>query len=170
MAVGERGGIMVAFQTGGSQTITRKKKHGIDEMAPWMSDMQKIGVGLTAFGLFFMLMGVVMFFDGGLLAIGNILFLAGITLVIGFQKTFIFFTRRNKIRGTICFFAGFLLVFIRWPIIGILVEGFGFLNLFGDFFPVIISFLRRLPIIGNLLNLPVIARFVDRIAGTKLPV
>ncbi|KAF9112711.1 hypothetical protein BGX27_002932, partial [Mortierella sp. AM989] len=32
---------------------------------------QEIGVGLTAFGLFFMLMGVMMFFDGGLLAIGN---------------------------------------------------------------------------------------------------
>jgi hypothetical protein len=32
----------------------------------------EIGVGLTAFGLFFMLMGVMMFFDGGLLAIGNV--------------------------------------------------------------------------------------------------
>jgi len=38
----------------------------------WLSDTQKIGVGLTAFGLFFMLMGVMMFFDGGLLAIGNV--------------------------------------------------------------------------------------------------
>ena len=30
------------------------------------------GVGLTAFGLFFMLMGVMMLFDGGLMAIGNV--------------------------------------------------------------------------------------------------
>lgn len=34
--------------------------------------MQKIGVGLTGFGLFFMLLGILMLFDGGLLAIGNV--------------------------------------------------------------------------------------------------
>lgn len=32
----------------------------------------EIGVGLTAFGLFFMMMGVLMLFDGGLMAIGNV--------------------------------------------------------------------------------------------------
>jgi hypothetical protein len=40
----------------------------------WLSDMQKIGAGLTAFGVFFMVLGVLMLFDGGLLAIGNVLF------------------------------------------------------------------------------------------------
>ncbi|KAF8947386.1 Golgi Transport [Haplosporangium gracile] len=130
----------------------------------------KIGVGLTAFGLFFMLMGVMMFFDGGLLAIGNILFLAGLTMVIGPQKTMFFFARPQKIRGTICFFMGILLIFIKWPIIGILVELFGFINLFGDFFPVIIGFLRRLPVIGNILSAPGISKVVDRISGQRLPV
>jgi hypothetical protein len=32
----------------------------------------EIGVGLTAFGLFFMMMGVMMLFDAGLMAIGNV--------------------------------------------------------------------------------------------------
>ncbi|KAF9936524.1 Golgi Transport [Mortierella antarctica] len=136
----------------------------------WLSDTQKIGVGLTAFGLFFMLMGVLMFFDGGLLAIGNILFLAGLTLVIGTQKTIFFFARRQKIRGTICFFGGILLVFIKWPKIGVIVELFGFINLFGDFFPVIIGFLRRLPVIGNILSAPGISKVVDRMSGQRLPV
>lgn len=35
-------------------------------------DWIEIGVGLTAFGLFFMMMGVMMLFDGGLMAIGNV--------------------------------------------------------------------------------------------------
>jgi hypothetical protein len=33
---------------------------------------QEIGVALTSFGAFFMLLGVLLFFDGGLLALGNV--------------------------------------------------------------------------------------------------
>ncbi|GBC02788.1 hypothetical protein RclHR1_04820006 [Rhizophagus clarus] len=136
----------------------------------WLSDTQKIGVGLTAFGVGFMFLGILLFFDGGLLAIGNILFLSGITLIIGFNKTVFFFARKNKIRGTICFFGGILLVFLKWPKTGIIVEFFGFLNLFGDFFPVVISFLRKVPVIGTLLSAPYISHVVDRFTGSKLPV
>ena len=76
-----------------------------------------------------------MFFDGGLLALGNILFIAGLTLIIGPQKTFYFFARKNKMRGTACFFGGILLVFFKRPFIGMLIETFGFLNLFGSVSP-----------------------------------
>ncbi|KAI9349997.1 vesicle transport protein [Zopfochytrium polystomum] len=136
----------------------------------WLSDTQKIGVGLTVGGIFFMLLGMAMFFDGGLLAIGNILFLVGLFLVIGAQKTYSFFARTEKIRGTICFFGGIILVFLKWPVVGMAIEFFGFINLFGDFFPTVVSFLRRLPLIGPLLSLPGISKVVDRLAGTKLPV
>ncbi|CCA72439.1 probable GOT1-Membrane protein required for ER to Golgi transport [Serendipita indica DSM 11827] len=133
----------------------------------WLTDAQKIGVGLTSFGAFFMFLGVMLFFDGGLLALGNILFVSGLTLIIGPQKTFYFFARKNKLRGTICFFGGILLVFFKRPFIGMIVETFGFLNLFGDFFPVILSFLRQLPVIGNFLNMPYIKAAADRMAGTR---
>ncbi|KAG8751509.1 Golgi Transport [Serendipita sp. 396] len=133
----------------------------------WLTDAQKIGVGLTSFGTLFMFLGVVLFFDGGLLALGNILFISGLTLIIGPQKTFYFFARKNKLRGTICFFGGILLVFFKRPLIGMIVETFGFLNLFGDFFPVVLTFLRQLPFVGNFLNLPYIRTVVDRIAGTR---
>ncbi|KAI8061135.1 vesicle transport protein [Gongronella butleri] len=134
----------------------------------WLSDRQKIGVGLTAFGLFFMLMGVMMFFDAGLLAIGNILFLAGIASIIGPKSTLVFFSRREKIKGTICFLGGIFLVLSKFPIIGFLVEIFGFLNLFGDFFPVVFGFLKRLPIIGPILSQPVISRFLPRESRTRV--
>ncbi|KAF5344173.1 hypothetical protein D9757_005693 [Collybiopsis confluens] len=97
----------------------------------WLTDGQKIGVALTTFGALFMLLGVMLFFDGALLALGNILFISGLTLIIGPRKTFYFFARKEKLRGTICFLGGILLVFIKWPFIGMIVETFGFLNLFG---------------------------------------
>ncbi|KAF8265048.1 putative GOT1-membrane protein required for ER to Golgi transport [Lactarius quietus] len=136
----------------------------------WLTDMQKIGVGLTSFGGLFMMLGVMLFFDGALLALGNILFLGGLFLIIGPQKTFYFFARRNKLRGTACFLGGILLVFFKWPTIGVLVEMFGFLNLFGDFFPVILTFLRQLPFIGQFLNLPYVRPLVDRFSGSRTSV
>ena len=62
------------------------------------------------------------------------LFLSGITAIIGLQKTFYFFARKQKLRGTACFLGGVLLVFFKYPFIGVLVETFGFLNLFGYVF------------------------------------
>ncbi|KAI0688040.1 Got1/Sft2-like family-domain-containing protein [Cytidiella melzeri] len=136
----------------------------------WLTDAQKIGVALTTFGGVFMLLGVMLFFDGALLALGNLLFLSGLTLIIGPQKTFYFFARKQKLRGTACFIGGILLVFLKWPFIGVIVETFGFLNLFGDFFPVILTFLRQLPFIGNLLQLPYIRDVADRMAGARTSV
>jgi hypothetical protein len=52
-------------------------------------------------------------------------------LIIGFRKTLVFFGRPEKIRGTLCFFGGVLLVFLRWPMLGMGLEMFGFMNLFG---------------------------------------
>ncbi|TBU42858.1 Got1-domain-containing protein [Dichomitus squalens] len=129
--------------------------------------VKEIGVALTSFGALFMLLGVILFFDGALLALGNILFLSGLTLIIGPSKTFYFFARKQKLRGTVCFIGGILLVFFKWPFVGVIVETFGFLNLFGDFFPVILTFLRQLPVIGQVLSLPYIRDVADRVAGSR---
>ncbi|KAJ3733726.1 Got1-domain-containing protein [Lentinula guzmanii] len=133
----------------------------------WLTDGQKIGVALTTFGALFMLLGVMLFFDGALLALGNILFVSGLTLIIGPRKTFYFFARKEKLRGSICFIGGILLVFFKWPFFGMIIETFGFLNLFGDFFPVVITFMRQLPFIGTVLSLPVIRTVVDKISGSR---
>ena len=52
-----------------------------------MDDSKKIGIGLTGFGLLFFMLGVMLFFDRGLLAMGNILFLSGVALTIGPSAT-----------------------------------------------------------------------------------
>ncbi|KAF5878910.1 putative vesicle transport protein [Botrytis fragariae] len=50
-------------------------------------------------GGFFLIGGVMMFFDRAMLAMGNILFLIGLTVIIGPQKTMAFFARRQKLKG-----------------------------------------------------------------------
>ncbi|KAK9470507.1 Got1/Sft2-like family-domain-containing protein [Dipodascopsis tothii] len=137
----------------------------------WLSDVQKAGVGLTAAGCFFLALGVLTFFDASLLAFGNILFVAGLTLIIGARKTVYFFSRRQKIRGTLCFGLGILLILMRRSFVGFTIEFFGILGLFGDFFSVIVAFLRSLPLIGPVLSSPFVAPTIDRLAGIRvLPV
>jgi len=136
-----------------------------------MDDYRKIGIGLTVGGFLFTILGILLFFDKGLLGLGNILFLSGVVLIIGMKKTSRFFFQRRKAKGTACFMFGIFLVFYGWSFFGILIEGFGFLNLFGDFFPVALGFLRQMPIIGNILTLPFMRSFTDRfVPKSRLPV
>ncbi|KAM9860093.1 vesicle transport protein GOT1A [Aulostomus maculatus] len=106
-----------------------------------ITEFQKIGIGLMGFGLFFLLFGAVLYFDSVLLAFGNILFLTGLTFIIGFKRTSHFFFQRHKLRGSFFFLGGVSLVLCRWPIIGMMVESYGFVLLFRSFFPMAVGFL-----------------------------
>merc|ERR1712224_22023 len=140
-------------------------------MSSMIDDYRKIGIGLSTGGLLFTILGVFMFFDRGLLAMGNLLFLCGVMLIIGPQKTYRFFFQWRKVKGTACFLGGIALVMYGWAMIGICIEGWGFLNLFGDFFPTALGFLRNMPIIGTFLSLPPVRAVTDRlIYKTRLPV
>lgn len=132
-----------------------------------ITDFQKIGVGLAGFGVAFLFLGVLLLFDKGLLAIGNILFLSGLAFVIGLERTFRFFFQWHKAKGSAAFFGGIAVVLLGWPIIGMCVEVYGFVVLFSGFFPVAINFLRRIPVIGTLLNLPGISSYLDRYTGDQ---
>jgi hypothetical protein len=119
---------------------------------------------------------------------GNILFLIGITLLLGPQRTFVFFARKNKWKGTLAFWAGVLLILMRWPLVGFGVELFGIFVLFGvccscydvvlgmlgkkcigadmdgflqEFFKTIAGFAYNIPVIG-----PYLARGLQ-VAGDK---
>ncbi|XP_004459133.2 vesicle transport protein GOT1A isoform X1 [Dasypus novemcinctus] len=113
-----------------------------------ISDWQKIGVGTTGFGIFFIIFGILLYFDSVLLAFGNLLFLTGLSLIIGLRKTFWFFFQRHKLRGTSFFLGGVVLVLLRWPLLGMSLETYGFFSLFKGFFPVVFGFL------GSVSNIP----------------
>ncbi|KAE8613008.1 hypothetical protein XENTR_v10007530 [Xenopus tropicalis] len=104
------------------------------------TDSQKIGMGLTGFGVFFLIFGMLLFFDKALLAIGN----------------------KHKVKATGFFLGGVFVVLVGWPLIGMVLEIYGFFLLFRGFFPVVIGFIRRIPVLGSLLNLPGISSLVDK--------
>lgn len=92
----------------------------------------------------------------------QILFLIGLTLIIGFQKTLAFFSRRQKLRGTAAFASGIILILCRWPLTGFLIELYGLFILFGDFLVTIGQFAGSIPVIG-----PYVRKALERAAGGR---
>ncbi|TKR66900.1 hypothetical protein L596_023127 [Steinernema carpocapsae] len=135
-----------------------------------LSTSKQIGVGLALFGVTFFGLGILFFLDAALLAIGNVLFLSGMTLVIGVQRTMAFFLRLHRAKGTGLFFGGILLVMLKWTLFGIIAELWGFVSLFGGFLPDTINVLRRMPVIGGILALPGLSHVLDRLAPSKYPI
>ncbi|XP_062067261.1 vesicle transport protein GOT1A isoform X2 [Lepus europaeus] len=125
-----------------------------------ITEWQKIGVGVSGFGIFFILFGILLYFDSVLLAFGNLLFLTGLSFIIGLRKTATFFFQRHKLKGSSLFLGGVVLVLLRWPLLGMLLEAYGFFSLFRGFFPVAFSFL------GSAFNIPFLSVLFQRLQGT----
>uniref|UniRef100_A0A8D0G001 Golgi transport 1A n=1 Tax=Sphenodon punctatus TaxID=8508 RepID=A0A8D0G001_SPHPU len=117
-----------------------------------ITEFQKIGVGLVGFGMFFLLFGALLYFDSVLLAFGNLLFLSGLAIIIGLRRTLSFFFQKQKLKGTSFFLGGIIIVLLRWPLLGMLLETYGFISLFRSFFPVAFGFL------GTLGNIPFLSK------------
>ncbi|XP_075250556.1 vesicle transport protein GOT1B-like isoform X2 [Convolutriloba macropyga] len=132
-----------------------------------ISDFQKIGIGLVGFGMFFNLMGVMLMFDKGLLAIGNLLFLGGVTMIIGLERTIRFFFQRHKLKGTSFFMGGIFIVLFGYPVIGMVLETYGFLSLFGGFIPTIVGFARNIPGLNLIFAIPFINRIAIQVENSK---
>ena len=52
-------------------------------------------------------------------------------MIIGFERTLRFFFQRYKIKATLLFFGGILILLLGWPLVGVIVELYGFFLLFG---------------------------------------
>eukprot|EP00249_Psilotum_nudum_P008970 c21626_g1_i1 orf=426-848(-) len=135
-----------------------------------MNDRKKIGIGLTGFGVLFTFLGMIFFFDKGLIAMGNILFMSGLALTIGLKSTASFFLKGRNYKGSISFGVGFLLVLVGWAFVGIIIEAYGFVVLFSGFLPTVMVFLSRVPVIGWIFQRPFFFSFFDRFRERRVPV
>eukprot|EP00163_Fabomonas_tropica_P008435 TRINITY_DN1808_c0_g1_i2.p2 TRINITY_DN1808_c0_g1~~TRINITY_DN1808_c0_g1_i2.p2 ORF type:complete len:103 (+),score=8.37 TRINITY_DN1808_c0_g1_i2:12-320(+) len=98
------------------------------------------------------------------------MFLSGVTLLIGPSKTFGFFFQKRKWKGTSTFIIGIIMVLFGWTFIGFFVEGFGFINLFGNFFPWVLASLAKIPVIGSYLcGIPGVQEITERISPGGVP-
>jgi len=139
-----------------------------------LSDNRKIGAFLLFLGVLFLVLGMLLLFDRKLLAMGNILFLVGFCFLSGLRRSAEFFGLwgdriverwQKRWRGLITFGGGIMLVMGGRPMLGMLIEMFGFLNLFASFFPLVLTSLRAIPVIGPVLNMPYISTAADKLAG-----
>uniref|UniRef100_A0A6P4BM87 vesicle transport protein GOT1-like n=1 Tax=Ziziphus jujuba TaxID=326968 RepID=A0A6P4BM87_ZIZJJ len=117
-------------------------------MAYEIDEIKKVGLGLIGFGIIFTLFGVILFFDRGLLALGNIFWLAGVALLLGWRSMLRLFINRANYKGTAAFVLGLFFLFVRFPIVGIILEIYGCIVLFGGFWPSVKVFLYEIPIVG----------------------
>lgn len=113
---------------------------------------KKIGLPVLAIGGALTILGASLFFNKTLMRLGNLFFVAGVPLTIGPGRTAGYFFQPKKARATSCLAAGVILVFVGWPIFGIILEVFGLLNLFGNMFPMALMIMKQMPVIGPLLK------------------
>jgi hypothetical protein len=85
-----------------------------------------------------------------------VLFLAGVALTIGMRATLRFFVRPKNYKGSGFFLGGVSLVVWGWTLVGFGLEAYGFWLLFSAFFPTALSFLRRMPFLRQVLDMPAI--------------
>lgn len=141
-------------------------------MLEGLSDRHKIGITLLGLGFLLLVLGILLFFDSGLLFLGNICLLSGFPFILGFDKTLNFFNpikRKDRRRGILLFFAGVLLVLMRWSFVGICVELYGLAAMFLPFIADMLKWLRTLPYVGSFFGNATVQRVIARLAGKQVP-
>lgn len=113
---------------------------------------RRIGSGLLVLGALITMLGMSFLFNKALMRLGNLLFIAGVPMMVGPSRTMGFFLQPEKFRATACLGLGIFLVFVGSPVFGIALEIFGLLNLFGNMFPVVMALAKGMPFIGPILS------------------
>ena len=114
-----------------------------------MDDFEVIGSGLLFFGFSFVLLGLVMGLNRRFIITGDLLLLIGVILTMGIQQFSQLIISKSRLKGTIAFIIGVILVLYKIVLAGFLCQAVGIYWLFGGFITIILSTLRHIPIIGR---------------------
>ena len=117
-----------------------------------ITDNSKIGIFMVMAGLSSYSVGLLFFFDRSLLLLGNILFLVGIRMLIGFMGSVSFFVKRGKLKGSLFYFFGLFVIIIKFAFIGAILQLYGIFILFYSFFPHLFEWVLSVPLIGPFLK------------------
>ncbi|XP_019168255.1 PREDICTED: vesicle transport protein GOT1-like [Ipomoea nil] len=133
-------------------------------------DVKKIGHGCTGFGAVLIVVGL-LFFEKHFLIKGNILIFLGVALTIGVKSTLQLFLKRQNFKGSVSFAIGLFLVSIGWPIIGMILECYGFVVVFSSW-PGLLAYLRKLPVVGWIFWQPSVSSFFQpyKMGGRRVPI
>jgi len=115
---------------------------------------RQVGLSLLAVGVAVTFLGVTLFFNRSLMRLGNLLVVAGVPVTLGPSRTSAYFfgLEPRKMRATACLALGIFLTFLGNPVLGMILEVFGLLNLFGNMFPFLLMIAKQMPVIGTILN------------------
>ena len=87
-------------------------------------------------------------------------------ILSGVSRTIRFFSRKDRLRGIIAFFGGIFLVMCKWGLFGMILQLYGIVYLFGQFFPIVAQSLSNLPVIGKVFQRPGVARFLSNFGNS----
>ena len=100
-----------------------------------------IFVSASLYGL-----GILMFFDRAFIMLSNVLFVAGLIILVGAKETFMFFAR--KIKGSLALLIGLIFIVIKWKFIGTICQLYGIYQYFKDIALQFLSYFEWVPFIG----------------------
>ena len=115
-----------------------------------MGEVQRIGTNLFWFGFVIFLVGFITM-KPRILVSSNIQIFLGLLLSNGFQQFFRYLFKVERLKGTILFIVGMVLVILKMMLPGAICELVGGYWLFGGFLPIVFSFLGKVPIISRLI-------------------
>jgi hypothetical protein len=90
--------------------------------------------------------GILLFFDRALIMLANLLFLAGLFILVGFSGTIVFFAK--KIKGSLALIIGFVFIIIGYKVIGTIIQLYGIYEFFKLYAIKFLSYFEWVPIIG----------------------
>jgi len=110
---------------------------------------KKVGLGLLLLSCFLSTLGVLLIFDRTMLIFANICFVGGLYFLIGAKRTISFFKKKGRMKGSVMFFGGFLLILFISSFLGFVMQLVGLVYVFKDFLPFLYDSTYSIPIIGK---------------------